>query len=485
MNKDYVFVQKKTYTHLFPNIYMIGRIYSHTMKDLFDGKTFGKTILVAKDGVIYWYASEKGLEEVAKKGLEMMKENPSSGEGVRRKFEKLSVEIVNLADKLDSINLSKLSNTELWNLMKEYLDTYERVYLWSEPLVLSLNDMLGPSLKSYISDVCGEKKKTTQYYNLLISCPERSFVKREEDDLLKLALDLKTGEIKNREKAVREHKEKYCWVPYDYGAYCWDEKYFNTILDKILQAGNMESMLSKSYDYFDNLTERQNDIISELNIDEYHQELFSAMRHANYLLDYKKEVFTILHWKADVFLKEIAGRLDVGKDLFQYYLPEELKVALLDNKPLDADLLQTRFNNSVVLWEDNKTWFTAVGEADKFLQKYIKEENSRENTLNGIIASAGKCAGPVKVVHGADEIEKVNEGDILVASMTTPEYVPAMRKAGAIITDEGGVMCHASIVSRELGIPCVVGTKTATKIFTDGDMVEVNANHNSVKILKK
>ena len=89
------------------------------------------------------------------------------------------------------------------------------------------------------------------------------------------------------------------------------------------------------------------------------------------------------------------------------------------------------------------------------------------------------------MLHSANEVNKVEQGDILVASMTSPDYVPAMRRAGAIITDEGGVMCHAAIVSRELGIPCVVGTKFATKLLKDGDLVEVNANHNSVRIIRK
>ena len=65
--------------------------------------------------------------------------------------------------------------------------------------------------------------------------------------------------------------------------------------------------------------------------------------------------------------------------------------------------------------------------------------------------------------------------------MTRPELVPAMKKAAAIVTDEGGLTSHAAIVSRELGIPCVVGTKISTKIFKDGDLVEVNANHGSVR----
>jgi pyruvate, water dikinase len=94
--------------------------------------------------------------------------------------------------------------------------------------------------------------------------------------------------------------------------------------------------------------------------------------------------------------------------------------------------------------------------------------------LNGASASPGVGSGPVKVLKSPSEISKVKEGDVLVAKMTSPDYVPAMKKAAAIITDEGGQTSHAAIVSRELGIPCVVGTKTATKVFKDGDIVTVD-----------
>lgn len=80
---------------------------------------------------------------------------------------------------------------------------------------------------------------------------------------------------------------------------------------------------------------------------------------------------------------------------------------------------------------------------------------------------------------------KMKEGNILVAMATNPTFVPVMRKAGAIVTDMGGLTCHAAIVSREWGIPCVVGTKIATKVLKDGDLVEVDANKGIVKIIKK
>ena len=75
-------------------------------------------------------------------------------------------------------------------------------------------------------------------------------------------------------------------------------------------------------------------------------------------------------------------------------------------------------------------------------------------------------------------------GEILVSPMTTPDFIPAMRKAGAIITDEGGITCHAAIVSRELKKPCIIGTRIATKILKNGDYVKVNATNGIIRIIK-
>jgi pyruvate,water dikinase len=79
----------------------------------------------------------------------------------------------------------------------------------------------------------------------------------------------------------------------------------------------------------------------------------------------------------------------------------------------------------------------------------------------------------------------MKRGVILVTSMTSPDYIHAMRIAKAIITDVGGLMSHAAVVSRELGIPCIVNTKIATKVLKDGDLIEVNANTGIIRLLKK
>lgn len=116
--------------------------------------------------------------------------------------------------------------------------------------------------------------------------------------------------------------------------------------------------------------------------------------------------------------------------------------------------------------------------------KDLEDINKVVTDFRGNIASGGKARGTVKVIKSAQDFTKMKKRDILVAPMTRPEFLPIMKKALAIITDEGGITCHAAIVSRELGIPCVIGTKIATQVLKDGDMVEVDANHGRIKILK-
>lgn len=105
---------------------------------------------------------------------------------------------------------------------------------------------------------------------------------------------------------------------------------------------------------------------------------------------------------------------------------------------------------------------------------------SGEVILEGLGASPGVVSGVVKIIHGRDELDKVLEGDILVTKMTEPDMVPAMKRSAAIVTDEGGMTCHAAIVSRELGTPAVVGTREATKLLKDGQMVTVDGEKGHV-----
>jgi len=109
-----------------------------------------------------------------------------------------------------------------------------------------------------------------------------------------------------------------------------------------------------------------------------------------------------------------------------------------------------------------------------------KAEIIGEAILKGLGASPGVGSGTVKIINTLEELEKVKKNDILVTKMTNPDMVVAMQRASGIITDEGGTTSHAAIVSREMGIPCVVGTEQATKLLKDGDQVTVDGSNGKV-----
>ena len=115
--------------------------------------------------------------------------------------------------------------------------------------------------------------------------------------------------------------------------------------------------------------------------------------------------------------------------------------------------------------------------------KVIKRNGKKQKTIKGQSANKGIISGVVKIVLNPDSVNKVKKGDVLVSAMTRPDYVMAIKRASAIITDEGGLLCHAAIVSREMNKPCIVGTKNATQVLKDGDKVRVDANKGIINIL--
>lgn len=130
--------------------------------------------------------------------------------------------------------------------------------------------------------------------------------------------------------------------------------------------------------------------------------------------------------------------------------------------------------------ENNKVYMlqarpiTTLGNITEEKSSSSYDEEEREIIVRGLGASPGMISGTVKIIKDLDELDKIVDGDILVTTMTTPDMVPAMKRANGIVTDEGGVTCHAAIISRELGIPCVSGTGEATSVLKDNQVVTID-----------
>jgi len=177
--------------------------------------------------------------------------------------------------------------------------------------------------------------------------------------------------------------------------------------------------------------------------------------------------------------EELAERMSISLPELVFLTYEEIE-RWFDTRalPVDKSTLHERIKGYAYSVDGGRISITTEFESD---ETNIQRGEVRE--IRGDIANRGKAEGLVKIVSGVDDMSKVNRGDILVTSMTRPEMIAALEKAAAFVTDQGGRLCHAAIVSREMNKPCIVGTEFASKVLKDGQRVQVDADRGIVTII--
>ncbi|MBU4256160.1 MAG: phosphoenolpyruvate synthase [Candidatus Thermoplasmatota archaeon] len=158
---------------------------------------------------------------------------------------------------------------------------------------------------------------------------------------------------------------------------------------------------------------------------------------------------------------DIVKLAEIGKRIEKHY-----------NEPMDVEWCME--NNEIYIVQARPV--TTIKKGGIKMEKEEKFVKERKILVKGLPASPGTATGKVVIIKDSSELGKIKEGNILVTQMTTPDMVIGMKKASAIVTDEGGLTCHAAIVSRELGIPCIVGSGKATKVLKEGDEITVDAS---------
>lgn len=208
-------------------------------------------------------------------------------------------------------------------------------------------------------------------------------------------------------------------------------------------------------------------------IDEHGQSIFEART-------YTEKIFPSLEKLTNDISEYVGKKEGYNPELIPAMITEELITYVETQQLPEQRVLEERKKLSAYLYQN--TVSEIVGDEVIQIEKIIYGENT--DILYGMGVYPGKVTGKVKIIlEFGKEHSKFEEGDILVSGMTDPNFVPLMKKAKAIITDGGGVLCHAAIVARELGVPCIIGTGKATQVLKDGDLIEVDADKGIVKIL--
>lgn len=379
-------------------------------------------------------------------------------------------------------DFSKLSNKELLEVYKNFvLPNGEQFYIrmWTVfNIGAPLANVVMGNLRKHFTD----SKKINEYLLSLSSPLEPNDVLNERIDILKLTL-IKNKLSKEFLKKIREHMQKYQHIPmFDFDHEPYTEKHFINEIESIKNPGKELDEINKLF------INRQKDFERTLCIikpDKKFKNLLNFLKENVFLRDYRDMIRQKLNMELRYFYKEIGKRLGLNiKQVAILTNDEIIKCLSADRKSPQSEIKQRekaylliQKGNNVEIYSGSKALEKAREELHSDKLKEIKE-------IKGVIGSTGKARGRVKITYTNKDLHKVKNNDILVATMTRQDFVPVMRKASAIVTDEGSVTCHAAIIAREMHKPCIVGTSIATKVLKDNDLVEVDADKGIVRKIR-
>ena len=404
-------------------------------------------------------------------------------------------------------DLSQKNNQELIGLYSIFFEKQSRMYAYGITLpTLDLGDFA--YIEGNLEKILKEKflpEQYQKYYALFTEPAYFSFAQEQEMDLLRLikkyyseswkneVLTLEIDILKKKHSVfwdnLLEHTKKYAWVYYVYVGPAFSEKeFFNFIIQELKTDELPGDKLKRITEKQQNIIKEKESIISSCKFSDFEENILRLAGKVVWAKPRRKDYQSKSFFHVEKLQREIAVRLTITLDQVRSAHINVLSTGLKEGV-VDTSLLDSIKSLHVVLPKEDDTIDLFYGEeAKNFVEKYSSRESDVEDinkkNISGNVAYKGFVRGVVKVINTPEEMSKMNDGDVLVSVATTPSIVPVMKLASAIVTDEGGLTCHAAIVSRELETPCVVGTKIATQVLKDGDKVEVDADNGVVRIIE-
>ncbi|NTV41328.1 MAG: hypothetical protein HGA61_03595, partial [Candidatus Moranbacteria bacterium] len=205
-------------------------------------------------------------------------------------------------------------------------------------------------------------------------------------------------------------------------------------------------------------------------------------------VDRRKQYNLIANHHLGLRLEYLCQKYSFKYEDAAFLTPAEIDKVISGNLNISDFSLNERKNGGILLYDYQGKEIFLVGDEASKVWKNISSDVSRfadAKEIKGKTGFRGLVSGKVRIIMDAHNSENFQEGEILVTGMTRPDFLQLMKLAAAIITDEGGITCHAAIVAREMKKPCIIGTKIATKVLCDGDFVEIDAENGIVRITKK
>jgi|GEM_PF-3705127 len=425
------------------------------------GINYGDQMFYSSKELNAWFCSRAGINKMADFILDKVRNDERFIDGIAHMTEKSGMRLAKIAKEIAAGDLGRLTNRQLAGRFKKYIQAHYDYCLYfdisnsiREIGTQKLQDGLVKLLKT-----TGEQNLANDHLNALLKPDKDPLTNREQIELRNIAL--------NDEKALNDHARKYEWL----GVYNPDDpglslEYFR---ERIKAKENNTTKDKK---------------LKELVIPRNLGVMVKLMKKYVYLHTFRAEMLSKSYFLLKPFLVEISRRWDTDLNSVCAMTAEEIVAALDNNSGPDFSEIKQRKESYLHLMKGGKIKIYCGAAAKQAFEREIKEEEERdtgEQTIKGMVVSQGMARGRVRIIRNKEELSQIKKGEILVTPMTSPDYVLAMQKSAAVITDEGGLLCHAAIISREMAKPCIVGTKNATTALKNGELIEVDAYKGIIK----
>jgi len=413
----------------------------------------------------------------------------------RRSFREIEIFI----KKLSAANLSAISNKRLLGWYKRFRDLWVECGRWGViPMYMDMSDeKISERIKNSITKELRSYGEPEIIFSRLVTSLKNTHIYKEQIAVLRLLVAWRKNEKlwlaflkrksfgdlpKEMQAGVGNLIKRFGWMQYYYDGQAGNTDYYFDLLKRHRRNPGKE-LSSKLKEKMD-LKKWQQKVLSGFPL-AIRKEIL-MLQNFGFFKELRKEVQVYhLNFAMQNWFLEVGRRLYCTASRAKYLTPQEIQDWLAKGKRPSVEQLNSRYENCAALLINRKEKII-LGQAAKNIKKLFLVNRASVGSIKeikGSVAYPGRAKGLVKIVNSLKDLDKFNEGDILVSFATNPSLVSAMNKAAAIITNTGGITCHAAIVSREMKIPCVIGTKIATKILKDGDLIEVDANMGIIRKL--
>jgi len=390
--------------------------------------------------------------------------------------------LINSAEKLSvgDINNKKAAK----KLLSDYFSNYEK-YTPTLNITAVGGVVLTKELIANLATKLSKKHLVGEIISAVTLPDSLTPAETEEIELLKIAAGNKNQLL----GALKLHYLKYQHLPANFVGEGWSHDDFKKRLEGFVR-GNPKEMLATRLRVRRQALKNRDNLFREIGPNLKIRNLILAVRIFSDLNEYRKLIFTKVNFVTRHFFSSLARARGMGDWSSMHYLSPQEIMDVLANNNLDAIKNKLKLRKRLFYG----CYFNGIESRDippveiQSLVKKLLKHPARavsQNAITGVSGNVGVARGMAVVVKTPKDFSKVKVGNILVASMTSTDYIMVMKKAAAFVTDEGGLTSHPAIVAREMGKPCIVGTRLATRFIKTGDLVEVDADNGIVRKLTK